>query len=253
MNKPKKYRQNYGDAIIKSAIEALKFAQTANSVYVKHDMPRSDIALRRTMLIRAKGAVMNVSTISQIFLDLCMSAGGDNTQSYGTGGYGGTQTGNSSGSWSTTAQTNTATSQTDCYSGFGFGGNGIYLSGGYGGAGGGGWYGGTGGCPDGSGDDDRGGGGGSGFIYTSDTASNVPTGWLLTSSYYLTSASTTNGASTITLPSGSTGTGVSDNGYVRITVITITQANNNNIYININGAWKQINQVYENINGTWTI
>ena len=253
MNKPKKYRQNYGDAIIKSAIEALKFAQTANSVYVKHDMPISDIALRRTMLIRAKGAVMNVSTISQIFLDLCMSAGGDNTQSYGTGGYGGTQTGNSSGSWSTTAQTNTATSQTDCYSGFGFGGNGIYLSSGYGGAGGGGWYGGTGGCPDGSGDDDRGGGGGSGFIYTSDTASNVPTGWLLTSSYYLTSASTTNGASTITLPSGSTGTGVSDNGYVRITVITITQANNNNIYININGAWKQINQVYENINGTWTI
>lgn len=181
------------------------------------------------------------------------TAGGDNTQSYGTGGYGGTQTGNSSGSWSTTAQTNTATSQTDCYSGFGFGGNGIYLSSGYGGAGGGGWYGGTGGCPDGSGDDDRGGGGGSGFIYTSDTASNVPTGWLLTSSYYLTSASTTNGASTITLPSGSTGTGVSDNGYVRITVITITQANNNNIYININGAWKQINQVYENINGTWTI
>lgn len=78
MNKPKKYRQNYGDAIIKSAIEALKFAQTANAIFVKHDMPKSDIALRRTMLIRAKGAVMNVSTISQIFLDLCMSADGEN-------------------------------------------------------------------------------------------------------------------------------------------------------------------------------
>ena len=45
MNKPKKYRQNYGDAIIKSAIEALKFAQTANDVFVKKGMPASDKAL----------------------------------------------------------------------------------------------------------------------------------------------------------------------------------------------------------------
>ena len=29
MNKPKKYRENYGDHIIKTALESLKYAQTA--------------------------------------------------------------------------------------------------------------------------------------------------------------------------------------------------------------------------------
>lgn len=77
MNKPKKYRQNYGDAIIKSALEALKFAQTANDVFVKNGMPVSDKALRRTMLIKAKGAIDNVGTASEIFLDLCKSQDGE--------------------------------------------------------------------------------------------------------------------------------------------------------------------------------
>ena len=49
------------------------------------------------------------------------------------------------------------------------------------------------------------GGGGSGYVYTSSTASQYPSGCLLNSSYYLTNASTTgnsrsgNGYSTITL------------------------------------------------------
>lgn len=66
--------------------------------------------------------------------------------------------------------------------------------------GGGGWYGG-GGSTWGSG-----GGGGSGYVYTSATASQYPSGCKLTSAYYLTDASTTPGQQ-------------SGNGKARITLI----------------------------------
>lgn len=113
---------------------------------------------------------------------------------YGTGGYGGTQTGNNGGAnWVVSEQSQGTSVQADCYAGFGFGGNGASASGGNGGAGGGGWYGGTGTFPDGSGDDDKGGGGGSGYTYTSATASNYPSGCLLDSTYYLTNTSMSQG------------------------------------------------------------
>lgn len=83
------------------------------------------------------------------------------------------------------------------------------------GGGGGGWYGGG-----GSGDD-GGAGGGSGYVYTSSTASNYPSGCLLNSNYYLTSASTIAGNSSFTSPTGSTETGHSGNGYIRITIQSI--------------------------------
>lgn len=92
------------------------------------------------------------------------------------------------------------------------------------GGGGGGWYGGG-----GSGDD-GGAGGGSGYIYTSSTASNYPSGCQLNSNYYLTSASTIAGNSSFTSPTGSSETGHSGNGYVRITI------NNINKPIT-NGSW----------------
>lgn len=144
--------------------------------------------------------------------------GGSSTQSYGSGGYGGTQTGNS---WSTTTQPTGTSSSSDCYAGFGFGGNGVYLSSGYGGAGGGGWYGGSGAYPDGSGDDDRGGGGGSSYVYTAATAGNYPTGCLLDSKYYLTDAATTSGNVSFTGPTGSSETGHSGDGYARITALEV--------------------------------
>ena len=129
----------------------------------------------------------------------------------------GTQNGNSSGYLnSSQGITNVSSS---CPGGFGFGGFGCARSSGYGGAGGGGWYGGQGTYPDGSADDDSAGGGGSGYIYTSSTASNYPSGCLLNSSYYLTNASMTAGNSSFTSPTGSNETGHSGNGYVRITVI----------------------------------
>ena len=60
------------------------------------------------------------------------------------------------------------------------------------------------------------GGGGSGYVYTSSTATNYPSGCLLNSSYYLTNASTVAGNQSFTDNTGSTVTGHSGNGYARI-------------------------------------
>jgi len=173
--------------------------------------------------------------------------GGSSTESYGTGGYGGAQNGVSDTSWQTTSRPTGTSSQSDAYAGFGFGGNGISRSSGYGGAGGSGWYGGSGSYPDGSGDDDRGGGGGSGYVYTSSSATNYPTGCLLTSDDYLTNASLIAGNSTITDPDGSSVTGHSGNGYVRITVIKVSNLGK----IKVNGVWKDISNGFVKINGSW--
>lgn len=134
------------------------------------------------------------------------TTGGTATQNYGSGGGGGTQTAGGTG-----GNNNAGT--------FGQGGQGLSYSNGYAGAGGGGWYGGGGSYPDGSGDDDRGGGGGSGYVYTSSTASNYPSGCLLNSSYYLTNAQTIAGNTAFASPTGANETGHTGNGYVRITVI----------------------------------
>lgn len=144
------------------------------------------------------------------------TAGQSRTDNYGTGGFGGTQTGVSDSSWQTSAPSTNTTAQAGAYAGFGFGGNGITANGGSGGAGGGGWYGGSGSVPDSSGDDDRGGAGGSGFVWT---GANAPTGFGLTEAHYLTSAQTKDGSQSFTSPTGAAETGHSGNGYVRITPV----------------------------------
>ena len=136
-------------------------------------------------------------------------------------GYGGTQTGFTTTATPLTAQGVTNDSK-NCIGGFGFGGFGCYRSSGYGGAGGGGWYGGCGAYPDSSADDDKGGGGGSGYVYTSDTAANYPSGCLLNSNYYLANASTKNGTVSFVKPDGGNETGHTGNGYARITILTTT-------------------------------
>jgi len=84
-------------------------------------------------------------------------------------------------------------------------------SGSYGSGGGGGWYGGgaSSGC----------GGGGSGYVYTSSTASQYPSGCLLNSSYYLSNAQTIAGDQSFPAPDGGSETGHSGNGYARITLV----------------------------------
>lgn len=169
-------------------------------------------------------------------------SGGSTTQSYGSGGYGGAQTGVSNSSWQTNAQSANTNSQSDCYAGFGFGGNGVHRSSGYGGSGA---------YPDGS-----------GYVYTSTTAANYPTGCLLNSAHYLTDAQTIAGNTSMPSTSGSTETGHQGNGFVRITVIKAQSVNapvniggtwkdSESIYVNIDGTWKEVEAIFVNINGTW--
>lgn len=190
------------------------------------------------------------------------TTGGAATQSYGSYGFGGTQTGFTSSAIALTTQPKT-NSTANYPGGFGFGGFGIYTNSGYGGAGGGGWYGGCGSCPDTSGDDDRGGGGGSGYIYTASTASNYPTGCLLNESYYLTNASTIAGNQSFTSPSGSSETGHSGNGYIRMTVISVDSApeffiktangfvKGSKILVRANGKWNEAIKRLVKVNGAW--
>lgn len=116
---------------------------------------------------------------------------------------------------------------------FGIGGNGSGSSEG-GSGGGGGWYGGGGaGCTGGS-------SGGSGYVYTSATASNYPSGCLLNSTYYLSNAQTIAGNKSFPSPTGSTETGHSGNGHVKITklsdVIYLTHAKNDIMDFNYTGS-----------------
>ena len=124
------------------------------------------------------------------------------------------------------------------------------------GGGGGGWYGGgsaTWQC----------GGGGSGYVYTSSTASNYPSGCLLDSSMYLTDAQTIAGNTSMPSTSGSTETGHSGNGYVRITVISVDAGlpfkmkqngewkEASGGYVKVSGEWKEISKVFHKSNGEW--
>lgn len=118
----------------------------------------------------------------------------------------------------TSAGTNFIYEDSGCYvnGGFGFGGAAnINITPNYPiSGGGGGWYGG------GTGGACAGGSGGSGYVYTSSTASNYPSGCKLNSSYYLTNAETKTGNTSFPSPtSNSNETGHSGNGYARITPI----------------------------------
>ena len=132
--------------------------------------------------------------------------------------------------------------------------------------GGGGWYGG--GCVTSSSDSNadtiRGSnGGGSGYVYTSSTASNYPSGCKLNSTHYLTSAATYAGnTSFASITSGSNETGHSGNGYVRITVIKIDSINipckvdgiwktGDTVKAKIDGVWKEAEATYVKIDGVW--
>ena len=134
-----------------------------------------------------------------------------NTSNTQYGGVGGTQTAGGAKGTATNYGANGS---------FGQGGNydtanSSYNS--YGSGGGGGWYGG--GSAAGIG------GGGSGYMYTSSSASYYPSGCLLNPSYYLTNATTLAGNAAFTSPTGTSETGHTGNGYIRITVIDASSGN----------------------------
>lgn len=166
--------------------------------------------------------------------------GGGGGEDNETGGYGGGEAGGTSGS-------GIPGSQTAPSGYFGIGGHTSYDGGG----GGGGWYG---AYPAGgqttpatgsSGSDTSGSPGGSGYVYTSATASNYPSGCLLNSSYYLSAAKTIAGNTSFTSPTGSSETGHSGNGYCRITVI---ECNNTALYTRINNSMKKATAFYFKLN-----
>ena len=166
--------------------------------------------------------------------------GGGGGEDNETGGYGGGETGGTSGS-------GTPGSQTAPSGYFGIGGHTSYDGGG----GGGGWYG---ACPAGgqttpatsnNGDDTSGSPGGSGYVYTSSTVSSYPSGCLLNSSYYLTDAQTIAGNNSFVSPTGSSETGHSGNGYCRITVI---ECKNVALYTRINNSMKKATAFYFKLN-----
>lgn len=166
--------------------------------------------------------------------------GGGGGEDNETGGYGGGETGGTSGS-------GTPGSQTAPSGYFGIGGHTSYDGGG----GGGGWYG---ACPAGgqttpatsnSRDDTSGSPGGSGYVYTSSTAKNYPNGCLVNSTHYLTNAKTIAGNTSFPSPSGTSETGHSGNGYCRITVI---ECNSTALYAKVNNSLKKATSIYFKMN-----
>lgn len=119
-----------------------------------------------------------------------------------------------------TTRSGASATQTTGYA-FGYGADATIANGtssGYGGPGaGGGWYG-------GQISSYFAGGGGSGYIYTASTASNYPSGCLLNSSHYLSSAQTKAGNESFKSPSGTNETGHNDKGYARITLVSISNS-----------------------------
>lgn len=159
-----------------------------------------------------------------------------------TGGYGGGETGGAGSGNTSLTQASQTSGGTNSF-GFGLGGN-TYN----GGAGGGGWYGGASRYSVSSystGSDSEGGGGGSGYVYTSSTAKNYPSGCLLNSSYYLSNAQTIAGNNSFVSPTGSSETGHSGNGYCRITVI---ECKNTALYTRINNSMKKATAFYFKLN-----
>lgn len=160
-----------------------------------------------------------------------------NTTNTQYGGVGGTQTAGGAKGTVTTYGANGS---------FGQGGNydtanSFYTS--YGSGGGGGWYGG--GSAAGIG------GGGSGYMYTSSSASYYPSGCLLNSQYYLENATTLAGNTAFTSPTGTSETGHTGNGYIRITVIEASSGNT--LVKTTSNDWKKPVQMFVNTGVSTTI
>ena len=147
-----------------------------------------------------------------------------------------------------------STTSTSGFCGFGVGGNASTSGASYkygSGGGGGGWYGG--GAWNSYSDTTSAGrgynGGGSGYVYALDTAVNYPSGCLLTSEHYLADAQTIAGNITITRPDGTSATGNTGNGYIRITAIKVGEALP--VYVKVDSIWHQSTAMYSKVNGVW--
>lgn len=146
----------------------------------------------------------NVTFPSRSLMSRIIVAGGAGGRGYSSGlpGKGGGTTGGSPQNGNgtnmgpgTQSESLQSTDYPDINGGFGYGGNGVIVNNGRGGAGGGGWFGGSGTYPDGSNDNDKGGSGGSGYVLTE--SSWKPEYYIPDSEFYLSNASTTLGGNTL--------------------------------------------------------
>ena len=154
--------------------------------------------------------------------------GGGTSGTAGDVGYGGTQTAAGTG-YSSYAT-----------AGFGYGGYRPSDSTNTTCGGGGGWYGGGAG---------NAAGGGSGFVWTSSTTSNVPSGYSVGTEYYLADAATYAGNTSFASTSGGTETGHSGDGYARITLVSATKTIEQEV-TKTRSCWITIEQQKQNGNLT---
>jgi len=78
MKRPTKYRQNYGDHLIKSCLKALEYAQRANDIFMSESLDQNLKEERKLLLIRTIGICENISTTAQIFFELIKNCDGCN-------------------------------------------------------------------------------------------------------------------------------------------------------------------------------
>lgn len=69
-NKPKKYKTNYTDHIIKTALSALQHLQTADSIYLSKYTTLQEYEIRHEALLLARGEIENVATACYVFLEI---------------------------------------------------------------------------------------------------------------------------------------------------------------------------------------
>lgn len=70
VNKPQKYKANYTDEIVKTALRALGHAQTADSIYLSKYSNEEDYRQRRRHLLEARGDIEHIATSCYIFLEI---------------------------------------------------------------------------------------------------------------------------------------------------------------------------------------
>ena len=70
VNKPQKYKTNYTDEIVQTALGALEDLQAADSIYLSKYALEQDFLLRRRHLLEARGKIEHVATACFIYLEI---------------------------------------------------------------------------------------------------------------------------------------------------------------------------------------
>lgn len=66
-NLPKKYSDSYGNYLIRTSLEALKYGQTANDIPINAD--EDNFKERRALLRKMHGCINNISTVAYLYLE----------------------------------------------------------------------------------------------------------------------------------------------------------------------------------------